>query len=139
MEQKWKGLAPTTKYIIIGVVGGVLLLCVLIFAFCCIKQRRAGKHEKLLEDAKYENNTAEVLAYRADMSRLRNEKMHEARVTVTPVMGNAGAMYQNHGQTQPMMGRTSANPNGAYGYARSHSNYSQSVSTFGSGRGYQKY
>ncbi|EXJ95862.1 hypothetical protein A1O1_00987 [Capronia coronata CBS 617.96] len=135
MKQKWNGLSSTTKNIIIGVVCGVALLCVAIFAFCCIRQRRAGKHEKLVEDAKYEQNAAEVLAYRANMTRLRGEKMTTAQVRVSPVMGNAGAMYQNHGQTQPMMGAASPNPGAGY----ANSNYAQSVSTFGSGRGYQKY
>lgn len=126
IEQKWKGLSPTTKYIIIGVVAGVLLLFVAIFAFCCVRQRRAGKHEKLVEDAKYEQNTAEVMAYRADMSRMRSEKM---------AMGNAGAMYA---QTQPMMGGMSPNPNAGYGYG--NNGYAQSMNSFGSGgRGYQRY
>ncbi|EXJ81283.1 murein transglycosylase [Capronia epimyces CBS 606.96] len=135
MKQKWNGLTPTTKYIIIGVVGGVILLALAIFAFCCIRQRRAGKHEKLVEDAKYEQNAAEVLAYRADMSRLRGEKMATAQVHVSPVMGNAGGMYQNYGQTQPMMRSMSPNPGNSY----ANSNYAQSVRTFGSGRGYQRY
>lgn len=135
MKQKWDGLSPTTKYIIIGVVCGVVLLCLLIFAFCCIRQRRAGKHEKLIEDAKYEKNAAEVLAYRAGLSRMQSDKMMNATVTPSPAMGNAGAMYQNYGQAQPMMGGMSPNP--GYGYAPS--GYARSVSTFGSGRGYQKY
>jgi hypothetical protein len=135
VKQKWNGLTPTTKYIIIGVVAGVLLLCVAIFAFCCIRQRRAGKHEKLIEDAKYEKNTAEVLAYRADMTRMRSEQYKQAQVHVSPAMGNPSTMYQNYGQTQPMMGGMSPNP----GYAYANSDYARSVSTFGSGRGYQKY
>ncbi|KAL2402970.1 extracellular glycosidase [Exophiala dermatitidis] len=132
-KQKWNGLSSTTKYIIVGVVCGVALLCIAIFAFCCIRQRRAGKHEKLIEDAKYDKNAVEVLAYRADMTRLRNEKMSDAQVHVSPVMGNAGAMYQNAGQTQPMMGGMSPNPNPQY------NNYAQSPSSFGPGRGYQRY
>lgn len=134
MEQRWNGLAPTTKYIIIGVVGGVALLCVAIFAFCCIRQRRAGKHEKLVEDAKYDKITAEVMAYRADMSRMRNEKSYVA-VNTSPAMGNSGPMYQNYGQSAPMMGGMSPNP--GYGYA--NSNYARSVSNFSNGRGYQRY
>lgn len=114
---------------------GVALLCIAIFAFCCFRQRRAGKHERLVEDAKYEQNAAEVFAYRADMTRMRGEKMTNAQVHVSPVMGNAGAMYQNYGQAQPMM--RSASPNPAHGYP--NSNYAQSFSTFGSGRGYQRY
>lgn len=120
--------------------GGVLLLCVAIFAFCCIRQRRAGKHEKLIEDAKYEHNTAEVLAHRADMSRMRGEQFKQAQVYVSPAMGNPNNMYQNYGQTQPMMGGGPGgmSPNPGYGY-NPHSEYARSVSTFSSGRGYQKY
>ena len=110
--------------------GGVLLLAILIFGFCCIRQRRAGKHERIVEDAKYEKMQGEVMAYRMDMNRVRNEKKMmgvsvEHFSPVSPMMGNAGASYfQNHGQTTPMMGGRSPNPN-AYGYA--------------GGRGYQKY
>lgn len=131
MEQKWNGLSNQTKYIIIGVVSGVVLLFIAIFAFCCIKQRRAGKHEKLIEDAKYEKNAAEVMAYRSDMTRHRNDQLKSAQYGVSPVMGNAGASYQNRGQSQPMISG-SMSPNPGYGYANS-------VSTHGSGRGYQRY
>ena len=124
IKQKWNGLSNQTKYIIGGVVGGVILVAVGIFAFCCIRQRRAGKHEKLIEDAKYEKNAAEVLAYRSNMTRMRSDGMKTAQYSVTPVMGNAGATFQNHGQAQPMMGAMSPNP--GYGYSQN-------------GRGYQKY
>ncbi len=134
VKQKWNGLTPTTKYIIIGVVAGVALLCLAIFAFCCIRQRRAGKHERLIEDAKYEQNAAEVMAYRSDMSRVRGEKMQGDQIYVTP-MGNVSPMHHNYGQTQPMMGGMSPTP----GHEYPHSDYARSVSTFGSGRGYQKY
>lgn len=132
VKQKWNGLAPTTKYIIGGVVAGVALLAILIFAFCCIRQRRAGKHEKLIEDAKYEKNTAEVLAYRADMSRMRNEMYkQQAQVHVTPMMGNSGATLQ-HQQSQPMMaGMRSPSP--GYGYTQGGGGMNSY------GRGYQRY
>lgn len=135
IEQKWNGLSQQTKYIIGGVVGGVVLLAIIIFAFCCIRQRRAGKHEKLIEDAKYEKNAAEVMAYRNGMSRMRTDTFNKGGVHVaaSPVMGNAGAsLYQNRGQTQPMMGPGAMSPNPGYGYA-------QSVSSYGSRGGYQKY
>ncbi|KIW84487.1 hypothetical protein Z517_03737 [Fonsecaea pedrosoi CBS 271.37] len=131
IKQKWNGLSQQTKYIIIGVVCGVVILCILIFAFCCIRQRRAGKHEKLVEDAKYEKITSEVMAYRADMSRMRAEqKMMGTSVhvsPVTPMMGNAGVSVQNFGNASPMVGG-GRSPNPGYGYANS-----------GYARGYQKY
>jgi hypothetical protein len=100
----------------------------LVFAFCCIRQRRAGKHERLIEDAKYEKMQGEVMAYRADMNRMRSEqKMMASSVEhfspVSPMMGNVGASFP--GQGSPMMGGgRSPNPMG-YGYP--------------GGRGYQKY
>jgi hypothetical protein len=126
ISQKWSGLSPTTKYIIIGVVCGVVGLAVLIFAFCCIRQRRAGKHEKLIEDAKYEKMQGEVMAYRADMNRMRSEqKLMASSVEhfspVSPMMGNAGATF---GQSSPMMGGRS--PSGGYPYGHP-------------ARGYQRY
>jgi hypothetical protein len=139
MTQKWNGLPSTTKYIIAGVVGGVLLLAIIIFAFCCIRQRRAGKHERLVEDAKYEKMQGEVLAYRADMNRARaqgfaTEKtiygvngsvQHFSPVSPHVGMGGAGGYFPQsqpmYSQNQPML----SSPNPGYGY--------------GPGRGYQKY
>ncbi|KAK6364631.1 hypothetical protein LTS17_011928 [Exophiala oligosperma] len=134
VKQKWNGLAPTTKYIIGGVVGGVALLAIAIFTFCCVRQRRAGKHEKLIEDAKYEKNAAEVLAYRADMSRMRNEMYkQQAQVHVSPMVGGGMGATLQHQQSQPMMaGMRSPSP--GYGYAQGGGGGMNSY-----GRGYQKY
>ena len=74
-QQRWAGLSQNTKIAIAASVGGVLLLALCVFAFCCLKQRRAGKHEKLLEDAKFEKDRSELLAFRAEMGRQRNEKL----------------------------------------------------------------
>ncbi|KAI1613693.1 extracellular cell wall glucanase Crf1/allergen Asp F9 [Exophiala viscosa] len=131
IKQKWNGLPQTTKYIIIGVVGGVLLIVASVFAFCCIRQRRAGKHERLIEDAKYEKNAAEVLAYRADMTKMRFDKSKGPSVHVSPIIGNGGAAFQNYGQTQPMMGGMRS-PAPQYGHGHN-------VNPFGGARGYQKF
>lgn len=85
MVQRWHGLSQTAKIAIGASVCGALLIGVIVFAFCCIKQRRAGKHEKLLEDAKFEKDRAELMAFRAEMSRQRNEKY--AHVQNAPVPG----------------------------------------------------
>lgn len=68
MEQKWHGLSKTTKIIIAASALGALLLCVAVFAFYCVKQRRAGHREKLLDDDAYEKQRAEALAYRSQMA-----------------------------------------------------------------------
>lgn len=68
MKQKWNSLSSTTKIAIGASVGGAALVGVLVFAFCCVKQRRAGRRERDLADAEFEKNTAEVLSYRAAMA-----------------------------------------------------------------------
>lgn len=131
-EQKWNGLSKNGKIAVAASVLGVLAVCVIVFAFCCIRQRRIGKHEKLIEDAKFEKNQSELLAYRAQMSRQRSEKLAEARALgISPANMNMGASYS------PQM-----YPNQNMGYANSnyaHSNYAHSFSTASSGRGYQRY
>lgn len=124
-EQKWNGLSKNAKIAIGASVVGALVVCVAVFAFCCIKQRRIGKHERLIEDAKFEKDQSELLMFRQQMSRERSEKMAQARaMEVSP--GNMGASYSPSGY---------ASPNGTY--AQSH--YAQSVGSYGSGRGYQRY
>lgn len=83
--QKWSGLSQNAKIAIAAAVGGSFLIALCVFAFCCIRQRRAGKHEKLLEDAKYEKDRSELLAFRAEMGRQRSEKY--AQMQSTPVPG----------------------------------------------------
>ena len=59
-------------------VAGVLVLLIGLMAFCCVRQRRAGRREKEIEDAKYEKGTAELLAFRSEMARqktMRTEQM----------------------------------------------------------------
>jgi Glycosyl hydrolases family 16 len=142
-KQKWNGLSKTTKIIIAASVLGVVVVCIAVFAFCCIRQRRAGKHEKLVEDAKFEKNQSELLAYRAQMSRMRSEKLAEARAMGVPaanmhMMGpGAGASF------------VAQSPNPALDPRNHYMNggYARSVSSFGSagqqgsmgGRGYQRY
>lgn len=133
-QQKWNGLTKETKIIIASVVLGVVLLCVLVFAFCCIRQRRAGKHEKLVEDAKFEKNQSELLAYRAQMGRQRTEKLAEARAMgVSPANMHMGASFARspNPNTGLMMG---LDPRAHY----VNGGYAPSVSSGGS-RGYQRY
>ncbi|RMZ78175.1 hypothetical protein DV738_g4080, partial [Chaetothyriales sp. CBS 135597] len=85
--QKWNSLSQTAKIAILASIGGVALIAALGFAFFCFKQRRAGKHERLAEDAKFEKDTAELLAYRTEMGRLRSQKLAEARAAPVPSSG----------------------------------------------------
>lgn len=95
MTKRWAGLSTTAKIAVGATVGGVALILVAIFIFCCVKQRRQGKHEKLLEDAKFEKDRAELMAFRAEMSRQRSEKV--AYMSSTPI-----GMHSNIGM-QPLV------------------------------------
>jgi beta-glucanase (GH16 family) len=126
--QKWNSLSSTTKIAIAASVGAVLLISIIVFAFCCIRQRRAGKKERLMEDAKFEKSTAELLAYRAQMARDRQAGV-----------GGMGGM--NGGQVNiPYQHSGYANSSYSVGaHSARTGGYAQSVSTFGSGKGYQRY
>ncbi|KIW17508.1 hypothetical protein PV08_04702 [Exophiala spinifera] len=123
IKQKWDGLTSTQKYIIGGVVGGVALILIALYAWFCVRQRRAGKHEKLIEDAKYEKNVSEVMAYRSEMARSRNEKS-QVQVHVSPVMnnGNGFGPTLHHQQSQPMMAAMRS-PSPGYGYGRGYQKF----------------
>ncbi|RMZ82970.1 hypothetical protein DV737_g1833, partial [Chaetothyriales sp. CBS 132003] len=127
VKQKWNGLSKTAKIAIVSSVGGVALVCAAVFAFCCFKQRRAGRHERLIEDAKFEKDTAELLAYRTEMSRLRSQKLAEARASpvppstmpisgpgVSPSAGNPAYGYSSYTYPQGNFGNRGA----AGGYQR---------------------
>jgi hypothetical protein len=60
-------------------VAGVLLLGIAIMTFCCIKQRRAGKKERMIADAEFEKGTAELLAFRAEMNRQRALRLQDTK------------------------------------------------------------
>ena len=139
-EQKWAGLSKTNKIIIASVVLGVVAVCAIVFAFCCIRQRRAGKHEKLVEDAKFEKNQSELLAYRAQMTRMRSEKLAEARSMGVPAANmHMGASMMGPGSQTNLLSNPGLDPRNHYansGYAQS--SYAQSLSSQGS-RGYQRY
>jgi uncharacterized protein HemX len=110
-SQRWNGLSSGAKIAIIASVCGVLGLGLAVFIFCCIKQRRLGKHERLVEDAKFEKNQAELMAYRAEMGRQRSEKYSQVQVNAVP-MGNMGASY--YPPRTPMQGGASPLLPGGY-------------------------
>jgi hypothetical protein len=57
----------------------------LAFVFFCIRQRRAGRREKALEDAEWEKSSAELMAYRAAI-----EKQQAQRTPMMPGGGRGG-------------------------------------------------
>jgi len=83
VSQKWNSLSHTTKLAIEASAGGAAAIAILAFAFFCIRQRRAGRREKALEDAKWEKSSAELLAYRGAMNTQQPQQ--------TPMMGGMRA------------------------------------------------
>ena len=82
MSQKWNSLSHTTQVGIAAGIAGALLIGLSAFIFFCIRQRRAGRHEKALEDAEWEKNNAELMAYRSAM-----EKQYQQQ-RGTPLLGS---------------------------------------------------
>lgn len=132
-SQKWNALSKTTKIAIVAAVGAVLLISLAIFTFCCIKQRRAGKRERLMEDAKFEKSTAELLAWKAQMARDRQMGGQMGNIPYQH-SGYANSAYSAGG------GQSGYSQVGGGAYEKGGaSSYAPSVSTFGSGKGYQRY
>ena len=101
-------MSSGAKIAIIASVCGVAAVGLAVFVFCCFKQRRIGKHERLVEDAKFEKNQADLMAYRAEMGRTRSEKFAQVQVHAMPV-GNMGATMQPprtpmNGGASPLLG-----------------------------------
>jgi len=105
VAKRWQGLSHTAKIAVAASVCGTALIGAIVFAFCCMKQRRAGKHERLLEDAKFEKERTELLAFRAEMGRQRNEKLammqgapvgqiHPSNISMNSM--NSGRGYQRY-------------------------------------------
>ncbi|KKY15707.1 putative cell wall glucanase [Phaeomoniella chlamydospora] len=85
-KSKWNSLSKTAKVAIGSSAAGVAVLGVIAFAFCCIKQRKAGRRERALADAEYEKQTAELLQYRSELNRQRSERL--TNIGNNPVVGS---------------------------------------------------
>jgi len=72
MAQRWAHVSSGAKIGIYAAIGGVIALVLGSWAFCCVKHRRAGKKEGAMADALYEKDTAELMAYRAEMGQTRS-------------------------------------------------------------------
>jgi beta-lactamase regulating signal transducer with metallopeptidase domain len=84
VKQKWNSLSHTTQVAIGASVAGAALIAAVAFAFFCVRQRRAGRRERELEDAAWEKSNAELMAYRAAMEK------QQTQVRSTPVMPSGG-------------------------------------------------
>jgi len=78
LSQKWAELPNTAKIAVYSSVGGVALLALSVLAFCCIKQRRAGRKEFNIENSKFTTEQNNVLAMQ---SQWRNKSYQEVRST----------------------------------------------------------
>ena len=76
--RRWSNLSKTAKIAIFSSVVGSLVIAIALFIFCCIRQRKAGKKERAAEDAEFEKGTADLLAFRAEMSRQRAMRMEHS-------------------------------------------------------------
>ena len=68
-QQQWQGLSTGAKIGIAGGVVGFFALCLIAFAFYCVKQRKAGKMEKERADKEWDGHQAELMEYRNRMKR----------------------------------------------------------------------
>ena len=66
VAQRWAGLSTGAKIAIYVSIVAVVLAIIGISTICCISQRRAGRKEKAVADARWEKDHAESMAYRAE-------------------------------------------------------------------------
>jgi len=68
VSEQYQGMSQGAKIAIIAAPLGVVALAILIGCFCCVKQRKLGRRERAIEDAQWEKENAEMLAYRRKMA-----------------------------------------------------------------------
>ncbi|KAF1955300.1 hypothetical protein CC80DRAFT_474699 [Byssothecium circinans] len=61
---RWKALSTTTKIAILSSVAGVVVLAIIILAFCCIKQKRAGRKEYAAFQAQQNQEAADFMHHK---------------------------------------------------------------------------
>ncbi|WEW61039.1 hypothetical protein PRK78_006528 [Emydomyces testavorans] len=67
-SQKWNDLPAGTKGAIFASIGGVVAVGLAVIAFCCIRQRRAGRKEYNLENSKFVSEQDNNMALRRQWS-----------------------------------------------------------------------
>lgn len=65
LAQKWANLPSTTRIGILAGVGSFGALAVISFFWFCLRQRKKGRLEHALEDAKYNAERTEMLNYQS--------------------------------------------------------------------------
>ncbi|KAL8827227.1 MAG: hypothetical protein Q9170_007099 [Blastenia crenularia] len=67
--QRWNKLSPGAKIGVGSAVGVSAVALVLLAAFYCVRQRKAGRKEKAMADADWEREAREMTAYRQQMAK----------------------------------------------------------------------
>ncbi|EEQ32262.1 hypothetical protein McanMca71_005635 [Microsporum canis] len=68
LAQRWRELSSGAKIAIFASIGGAVILGMGIIAFCCVKQRRAGRREFSMENSKFIEDQNNVMAMRTQWS-----------------------------------------------------------------------
>jgi len=130
VKQKWNSLSTTDKIAIAAGAGALLIISIIVFAICCIKQRRSGRREKAEDDAAFERQRSEVLAYQAGMGRMGpGSGINPAYIQAMQSLGNDPGAYG-----APLKPEYAP----SLGSYRSEEEYPQSMRSMGGGRGYQR-
>jgi flagellar biosynthesis/type III secretory pathway M-ring protein FliF/YscJ len=74
----WNALGRTAQIAIIASIVGVVVIAACIIAFCCIKQRRAGRRDAAAYEAQQNKEAAELLEYRGQ--HMQNGKLGYNRI-----------------------------------------------------------
>ncbi|KAF2151876.1 glycoside hydrolase family 16 protein [Myriangium duriaei CBS 260.36] len=74
VKMRWSNLPQGARIGIIGGAIGVGAICLILFTFCCIKNRRAGRKERAIADAEWERNLTELQRYKQMM--VAEEEIH---------------------------------------------------------------
>ena len=72
LKQRWSDLPTGAKIAVYASICAFIALVLGSWVFCCVKHRRAGKREGASENAAFEKDTAELMAYRMEMARSRS-------------------------------------------------------------------
>ncbi|KAK2757139.1 hypothetical protein FQN53_008506 [Emmonsiellopsis sp. PD_33] len=75
IAQKWRELPQTTKIAIIASAGGVVAIALVILAFCCIKQRRAGRKEHNIEESRFTTEQNDMITMQSQWKSQRYQHL----------------------------------------------------------------
>ena len=92
---------------------GVAAVGACLLAFCCVKQRAAGRKEREAADREYEKQTAELLQFRSQLNQERMEKL--ANNGSSPQIGSNGGITGRMKRLSQSLGIGRSNAGGGGG------------------------